>query len=55
MCLYVGVSIAKIKNHDQKQLKEERVYLAYTSTSASYPITKRNQDNNSRHILRSSN
>jgi hypothetical protein len=27
----IGVTIAMIKYHDQKQVGEERVYLAYTS------------------------
>jgi hypothetical protein len=30
-------TIAVIKHHDQKHLEEERVYLAYTSTSQSIP------------------
>jgi hypothetical protein len=29
----VKVNIAELKHHDQKWLGEERVYLAYTSTS----------------------
>jgi hypothetical protein len=33
-----------LKHHDQKQVEEERVYLAYTSTSLS--IIKGSQDRN---------
>jgi hypothetical protein len=32
----VGVFIASIKYHDQKQLEEVRIYFAYTSISYSF-------------------
>ena len=41
----VKVTIALIKHHQQKQLVEERIYLAYASTSLF--ITEGNQDRNS--------
>jgi hypothetical protein len=44
-CILVRVTIAMMEHHDQKQVVEERVCLAYTSTSQS--ITERSQDRNS--------
>jgi hypothetical protein len=41
----VRVTIAMMKHHDQKQLGEEKVYLAYTSTLLS--IIEGSQDRNS--------
>lgn len=41
-CVLVRVSIAVLKLHDQNQLGEERVSLAYASTSAI--ITEGNQE-----------
>jgi hypothetical protein len=32
-CVPVRVTVVVMKHHDQKQLREERVYLAYTSTA----------------------
>ena len=43
--VYVRVTIAMVKLHDQEQVAEERVYVAYIFTSQS--ITKGNQDRNS--------
>ena len=40
----VRVSIAVMKHHDQKQVGEERVYLAYT------PNTEGSQDKNSSRV-----
>jgi hypothetical protein len=33
LTILVRVIVAMMKNHDQKEIGEERVYLAYTSTS----------------------
>jgi hypothetical protein len=46
--ILVSVSVAVMKHNDQQQAVEERVYLAYTSTS--YSITKGSQGKNSRHL-----
>ena len=51
-CQMSGISIAVIKCHDQKQHREERIYVAYTSTSQS--ITKECQDRNSKWELKQS-
>jgi type VI protein secretion system component Hcp len=39
------VAIALTKQHDQNEIEEKRVYLAYTSITLF--ITKRNQERNS--------
>jgi hypothetical protein len=43
--VYVTVCIAVVKHHDQKQVGEERVYSAYSSTLSS--IIEGSQDRNS--------
>ena len=42
LTILVKVTLAVTKHHGQKQLREERVYLAYTSTSQS--ITEGSQE-----------
>jgi hypothetical protein len=44
-CVLVRVSIAAMKHHDQKQVREERVYLAYIFIALF--IIKGSQDRNS--------
>ena len=45
MIVLLVVTTAVMKHHDQKQLREERIYLAYSSTSLF--ITEGSQDRNS--------